>query len=198
MANIDAKTVSQLRKMTGAGMMECKKALVESGGDLDKAVDILRTSGAAKAAKRAGREVKDGVIHPYIHPGAKLGVLLEVDCETDFVARTPDFQEFCHDVAMHIAAEDPLAVRIEDLDSNLVEKERSIYKEQAKQSGKPEKILDKIIDGKMEKFYSQSVLLRQAFVKDTDKTIEDLLKELIGKLGENIQIARFVRFKVGG
>lgn len=197
MADIDAKTVMELRKQTGAGMMDCKKALQECDGDVEKALDHLRKAGIAKAAKKATREVKDGRIHPYIHAGAKLGVLLEVDCETDFVARTDDFVQFCNDVAMHIAAEDPLAINVEDLDSNLVEKEKEIYKEQAKQTGKPENILDKIIEGKIEKFYDDTVLLRQKFIKDTDRTVEDVLKALIAKLGENIQIARFVRYKIG-
>lgn len=198
MAEIEAKIVMDLRKMTGAGMMDCKKALIECGGDVEKAIEHLRKSGLAKAAKKADREVKDGRIHSYIHAGAKLGVLLEVDCETDFVARTEEFVEFCNDVAMHIAAEDPLAVTAEDIDQNLLEKEREIYKEQARQSGKPENILDKIVEGKVDKFLDDTVLLRQKFIKDNDKTVEDVLKALIAKLGENIQIARFVRFKIGG
>ncbi len=198
MAEIEAKIVMDLRKMTGAGMMDCKKALIECDGDVEKAIEHLRKTGLSKAAKKADREVKDGKIHSYIHAGAKLGVLLEVDCETDFVARTEEFIEFCNDVAMHIAAEDPLAVTTDEIDQNLLEKEREIYKEQARQSGKPENILDKIIEGKVDKFLDDTVLLRQKFIKDNDKTVEDVLKALIAKLGENIQIARFVRFKIGG
>ncbi len=197
MADIEAKTVMELRKITGAGMMDCKKALLECEGDIEKAVEHLRKTGIMKAAKKASREVKDGRIQAYIHPGSKLGVLVEIDCETDFVARTDDFIEFCNDIAMHIAAEDPLAVNVEDLDKNLVEKEKEIYKEQARQTGKPEKILDKIVEGKIQKFYDETILMRQNFIKDTDKTIEDILKEIIAKLGENIQIGRFVRFKIG-
>ena len=197
MADIEAKTVMELRRITGAGMMDCKKALLECEGDIEKAIEHLRKTGIMKAAKKASREVKDGRIHAYIHPGSKLGVLVEIDCETDFVARTDDFIEFCNDVAMHIAAEDPLAVNVEDLDKNLVEKEKEIYKEQARQTGKPEKILDKIVEGKIQKFYDETVLMRQSFIKDPDKTIEDILKEIIAKLGENIQIGPFVRLKIG-
>ncbi len=197
MAEIDAQTVQKLRKMTGAGMMDCKKALVECKGDIDEAVEYLRKTGLAKAAKKAGREVKDGRIHAYIHAGAKLGVLLEVDCETDFVARTDEFQQFCNDIAMHIASEDPLVVSEEELDKNLLEKEREIYKEQAKASGKPDNVVDKIVEGKLQKFFDETVLLRQPFIKDTDKTVDDILKDIVAKLGENIQIARFERFKVG-
>jgi len=183
--------------MTGAGMMDCKKALVECEGDIEKAVDHLRKTGLAKAAKRMGREVNEGRIHQYIHPGAKLGVLLEVNCETDFVARTDEFIGFCNDVAMHIAAEDPLAVSVEQLDKNLIEKEKEIYKEQAKATGKPDNVIEKIVEGKMKKFYDETVLLRQPFVKDPDKSISDILNEIIAKLGENIQINRFARFKIG-
>jgi len=197
MANIDAKTVQELRKSTGAGMMDCKKALQECEGDMEAAIDYLRKVGLSKAAKRADRKANQGMINAYIHPGSKLGVLLEVNCETDFVARTDDFQEFVNDVAMHIAAKDPLAVNVEDLDKNIVEKEKQIYKEQIKESGKPEKIWDKIIEGKIEKFYDETVLLRQPFVKHTDKTIQDLLNDLIAKLGENIVVGKFVRFKIG-
>ncbi len=194
---IDAKSVQQLRKMTGAGMMDCKKALVECDGDMEKSVDHLRKSGIAKAAKKIGRVATDGRVHSYIHPGAKLGVLVEILCETDFVARTGDFLDFCNDVAMQIASEDPLAVRVDDLDKNLVEKEIEIFKDQAKATGKPEKVVEKIVQGKLDKYYDQVVLLRQKFIKETDKTIEQLSKELIGKLGENIQIGNFVRFKIG-
>ncbi|HHS51229.1 MAG TPA: translation elongation factor Ts [candidate division Zixibacteria bacterium] len=197
MSDISAKKVQDLRKMTGAGMMDCKKALVECDGDIEKAVEHLRKTGIAKAAKKLGRDVSDGRVHAYIHAGAKLGVLLEVFCETDFVARTEDFINFCNDVAMQIAAEDPLAVTVDQLDPNLVEKEKEIYKGQARESGKPEAMLEKIVDGKIEKFYDQTVLLRQTSIKDSTKTIEQTLQELIGKLGENIQIGNFARFKIG-
>lgn len=197
MADIDAKTVQKLRKMTGAGMMDCKKALKECDCDIEKAVEHLRKTGIAKAAKRAGREANEGRVHAYIHHGGKLGVLVEIYSETDFVARTEDFEQFCNDVAMQIAAEDPLAVTVDDLDDNLIEKEKEIYKEQAKATGKPDNVVEKIVEGKIKKFYDEAVLLRQPFVKDTDKTIEEVLKELMGKLGENIQIGRFVRFKIG-
>lgn len=197
MAEINAKEVQKLRKMTGAGMMDCKKALIECKGDIEKAIDHLRKIGIAKASKKLEREANEGRIHAYIHPGAKLGVLLEVNCETDFVAKTPDFIAFCNDVAMQIASEDPLAVSVENLDKNLIEKEREIFKNQARETGKPENVLEKIVDGKIESFYNNVVLLRQQWIKDPSKTIDDLRKELIGKLGENVVIERFVRFKLG-
>ncbi|MCK5832808.1 translation elongation factor Ts [bacterium] len=197
MSNIDAKQVQTLRKMTGAGMMDCKNALVKSGGDVEKAVENLRKSGIAKAAKKLGREANEGRIHAYIHQGSKLGVLLEVFCETDFVARTEDFIGFCNDIAMQIAAEDPLAVSVEQIDPKIIEKEREIYTEQARATGKPEAMFDRIVNGKIEKFYDQVVLLRQASIKDSNKKIETVLQEIIGKLGENIQLGSFARFKIG-
>ncbi len=196
-SNIDAKKVQELRKMTGAGMMDCKNALVEAEGDIEKAVDNLRKAGIAKAAKKLGREANDGRVHAYIHPGSKLGVLLEVFCETDFVARTADFINFCNDVAMQIAAEDPLAVSVDQIDPAVLDREKAIYKDQALATGKPEAFVEKIVEGKLEKFYDQTVLLRQFSIKEPDKKIETILQELIAKLGENIQLGQFARFKIG-
>ena len=183
--------------MTGAGMMDCKKALTDAGGNADEAVKILRERGIAKAATKSGRETSEGSIASYIHPGDKLGVLVEIACETDFVARTDQFRQFTRDVAMHIAASAPVCVRREEIDPRLIEQERKIYRTQALNEGKPEKILDKIADGKMEKYFSEVVLMEQPFVKDNDKTVDDYLKETIGALGENIQIKRFARFRLG-
>jgi len=194
---ITAKMVKELRDKTGAGMMDCKKALGEAEGDVEKATTILREKGIAKAGSKAGRATKEGVIASYIHPGDKLGVLVEINCETDFVARTDQFKTFCRDVAMHVAASSPVCVRREDIDQAIVEKEREIYRAQMLNEGKPEKIVDKIVDGKIEKFYAESVLMEQPFVKDTDKSVEDYLKETIGSLGENIMINRFARFRLG-
>ena len=194
---ISAALVKQLREKTGAGLMDCKRALQKADGDLEKAVDHLRLAGIAKADKKAGRQVADGLVFSYIHPGEKLGVLLEVNCETDFVAKTDNFQQFVRDVAMHIAATAPRVIRREDLPAEEVEREQAILVEQARQSGKPEQILDKIVLGRLEKFFAENALLEQAFVKDPQKTIEDYLKETISTLGENIVIARFVRFQLG-
>ncbi len=194
---ISADQVKVLREKTGAGMMQCKKALEESKGDVEKAVELLRKSGAAAAEKRVGRSTGEGRIEAYIHPGSRVGVLLEVDCETDFVARTDDFLAFCHDVALHVAAAAPIAVRREEVPADVVERERSIYTDQAKTSGKPETVWPKIIEGRLDKFYEEFVLLEQPFVKDPDLKIRDLLTSLIGKLGENIVIRRFIRFQVG-
>ena len=192
-----AKIVKQLRDISGAGMMDCKKALVESDYNLDKAMDILRKNGIAKAKKKAGRTAKDGVIIPYIHPGSKLGVIAEINCETDFVARTESFQDFSRDIAMHIAATTPIAIKREEVSGVLISKEREIYREQALQSGKPENIVDKMIEGRLNKFYQENVLLEQSFVKDPDKLIQDLLNDTISTLGENIEIKRFSRFQLG-
>lgn len=194
---ISASAVKELRELTGAGMMDCKKALTESQGDVKKAIEILRKNGIAKAQKKVGRSASDGLIIPYIHPGAKLGVLLEINCETDFVARTEGFQEFCKDVAMHIAATSPLSVTKEELSEELIEEEKNILREQSKKSGKPAEIVEKMIEGRMKKFYQESVLLEQSFVKNPDLSIGDLLTETIATLGENISIARFVRFQLG-
>jgi elongation factor Ts len=194
---ITAKLVKELRDATNAGMMDCKKALKETGGDMDKAIEYLRKKGIASASKKEGRETAQGIVGSYIHMGGKVGVLIEVACETDFVARTDDFQEFVHNVAMHIAAASPLAVSRDEVDSALVEKEREIYVGQMKEQGKPDNIIDKIVEGKVDKYYSETVLLEQKYVKDPDMTVEDYLKSVIGKLGENMQIKRFARYQIG-
>ena len=192
-----AKTVKELREISGAGMMDCKKALEESGYDIQKAMDVLRKNGIAKAQKKAGRDAKDGVIMPYIHPGSKLGVLVEINCETDFVARTEGFQDFSRDIAMHIAATSPLAVKREEIAEEVVLKEKEIYKEQSLQSGKPADIVERMVEGRLNKFYQENVLLEQTFVKDPNQTIENLLNDTISTLGENIEIKRFSRFQLG-
>ena len=197
MADITATLVKELRDKSGAGMMDCKSALVEAEGDLDKASDILRKKGIAKATKKADRAANEGRIEAYIHMGSKLGVLLEVNCETDFVANTDDYATFCRDVAMQIAASAPKYVRREEVDQETIDSEVEIYKEQARNQGKPEQILEKIATGKLDKFYSEICLLEQPFVKDADKTIQALLTETIARLGENISIRRFSRFKIG-
>ena len=195
---ITAAIVKELRDKTGAGMMDCKKALTETNGDIDKAIDALRAKGIAKAEKKAGRSAKEGIIYSYIHPtGHKLGVLVEINCETDFVAATDVFVAFAKDIAMQIAAMAPIAVKREEISAEVVEREKAVYKEQVLNEGKPENIADRIITGKLNKFFKENVLLEQEFFKDTDKTVETYLKETIGTLGENIAIARFARFKVG-
>ena len=194
---ISATAVKELRDLSGAGMMDCKKALQEADGDIKKAMGVLRKNGIAKAQKKVGRSASDGVVIPYIHPGSKLGVLLEVNCETDFVARTEGFQGFCKDVAMHIAAASPMAVLREDLSEEVVDSEKNIFREQSKKSGKPDEIIEKMINGRMNKFYQENVLMEQSFVKDPDLSISDLLTETIAKLGENISIARFSRYQLG-
>ena len=197
MAEITAAMVKELREKSGAGMMDCKKALTETDGDFEKALDVLRKKGIAKAAKRADREAKEGVIYSYIHPGSKLGVLVEVNCETDFVANTDDFQGFAKNVAMHIAAASPLAIKREELDQAIVDKEMEIFIDQAKASGKPDNIIEKIAQGRIEKYYAEVCLLEQAYVKDMDVTIQQLLTDTIAKVGENINIKRFARFRIG-
>ena len=197
MANISAQMVKELREMTGAGMMDCKNALVEADGDMEKAVEILRKKGIAKAEKKAGRETKDGLVDAYIHAGGKLGVLVEVNCETDFVANTDDFKTFVRNVAMQIAATNPIAISREDVPEDVINREKEIYREQALSSGKPEHIVDKIAEGKLEKFFAENVLLEQAYIRDPEKTIKDYLTETIAKLGENITIRRFARFRIG-
>ena len=197
MSTISASAVKELREMSGAGMMDCKKALTEASGDLEKAIDILRKTGMAKARKKSGRSAKEGIILPYIHPGAKLGVLLEINCETDFVANTDDFKNLSKDIAMHIAASAPMSVSREEIPQETLEREREIYAEQARQSGKPENIIEKMIEGRLNKFYQENVLLEQTFVKDPDKTVADLITETVAKLGENILISRFSRFQLG-
>jgi len=197
MADITAAMVKELRDKSGAGMMDCKKALQEAEGDFEKAMEVLRKKGIAKAAKRAGKEAKEGLVASYIHPGSKLGVLVEINCETDFVANTDQFKEFAKNVAMHIAASNPLAVAREQIDADLVAKEMEIYKEQALASGKPEHIVEKIVLGKMEKYYSEVCLLEQPYVKDPDKSVKDLLTETVARIGENIAIRQFARFRIG-
>ena len=177
--------------------MECKSALEESNGDMEGAIDILRARGAAKAAKRAAREASDGAIGSYIHMGGKIGVLIEVNCETDFVAKTDQFQQLVRDIAMHIAAANPTGIRREDIGADVVERERGVYREQMKESGKPEHIWDKIIDGKMEKFYAESTLLEQPFVKNPDQTVNQLITEVSAKTGEKIEVRRFARYSLG-
>jgi len=195
---IPAKLVAELRARTGAGMMDCKKALEETDGDLEKAVDVLRTKGAAKADKRAGREASEGVIGSYVHFDGSVGVLVELNSETDFVARTEDFKALAKDIAVHIAATNPLAVRIEDLPAELVARERKVYESQVAEQKKPENIRAKIVDGMMRKFYEERVLLEQRFVKDDKRTVGELVKELSGKTGEKVGIRRFARLELGG
>ncbi len=194
---VSASMVKDLREKTGAGMMDCKKALSQTGGDFQKAVDYLRQKGLATAAKRAGRIASEGRIGSYIHAGGKIGVMVEVNCETDFVAKTDDFQVFAKDVAMHIAASNPSYVRREEVPPEVLEREKEIYRAQARDAKKPEKIIDKIVDGKLEKFYGEACLLEQPFVKDPDISIQDLLNGFIGKVGEKVEIRRFTRFQVG-
>jgi elongation factor Ts len=197
MAAITAALVNELRQRTGAGMMECKKALVEANGDIAEGEVILRKRGIAAAGKKAGRATKQGLIGTYIHAGGQLGVMVEVNCESDFVARTDDFKELVHDVAMHIAAADPKYLRREDVPADVLDKEREIARDRARNEGKPDKVLDRIVEGRIAKYYEEVCLLDQPFVKEATMTIEQLVKAKIAKLGENMSIARFVRFKVG-
>jgi elongation factor Ts len=197
MVEISAKSVMELRKSTGLGMMDCKQALKETDGDIEKAVEYLRKKGMAAVEKRAGRDATDGLIVSYIHPGSRLGVLVEVNCETDFVARTEDFQQFASDVSMHIAASQPLAIKREDIEAELIERERGIYLEQAKNEGKPEQIAEKIVQGRVEKFYQENCLMEQPFVKNPDQTIEQMITELTAKIGEKIGVSRFSCFRLG-
>jgi len=194
---VTAQMVKELRERTSAGMMDCKNALVESAGDMDKAIELLRTKGLASAAKKAGRSTTEGAVASYIHAGGKIGVLVEVNCETDFVARTDEFQELVRDVAMHIAASDPRFLERSEVTHGDLEAEKRIYRQQAIDEGKPEKIVDRIVEGKMDKYYSQTVLLEQPFVKDPDKTVGELIAEKVGKIGENIQVRRFTRYLLG-
>lgn len=195
MADITLEMIQQLRERTGIGMMDCKKALTEAGGDVEKAIELLRKKGALLAEKRAGKETAEGLVKAYIHPGNNVGVLLELNCETDFVARTEDMDQFAHNVAMQIAAFRPVCVESKDVDPTIIEKERAIYKEQL--AGKPAEIIDKIIEGKLEKYYTEICLLNQPYIKNDKVTVGDVLKDLIAKMGENIKIKRFVRFEVG-
>jgi elongation factor Ts len=195
--NVDAGLVKKLRDACGAGIMDCKMALNEAEGDMDEAIKILRTKGMASADKKASRTANEGIVDYYIHPGAKVGVLVEVNCETDFVARNEDFKAFVHDVAMHIAAASPVWVSRDDIPEETKAAELEIYSAQAKASGKPEPVIQKIAEGKLTKWYSTVALLEQEFVKEPEKTIDDLRRELVGKIGENIEIRRFARFRVG-
>jgi elongation factor Ts len=194
---ITAQMVKQLRERTGAPMMDCKSTLTEAKGDLEAAVDLLRKKGLAAAAKKAGRITAEGAVGSYIHGGGKLGVLVEVNCETDFVARTDEFQELVRDIAMHIAAAEPRYVSRDEVTPEALDRERAIYKEQAAASGKPEKVLERIVEGKIEKFYAEAVLLEQPFVKNSDLTVGQMIAEKVGRIGENIQVRRFARYKLG-
>jgi elongation factor Ts len=195
--NVTAQMVKELRERTGAGMMDCKKALVETQGDMDEAVAALRKKGLAAAAKKAGRVTAEGAVGSYIHAGGKIGVLVEVNCETDFVARTDDFQQLVKDVAMHIAAADPRFVHRDEVTADVLAREREVYHDQAVAAGKPAQVVDRIVAGKLEKFYAESVLLEQPFVKDTDHTVGEMIAEKVGKIGENIQVRRFARYVLG-
>lgn len=194
---VNAQMVKQLRERTGAPMMDCKAALTDAKGDMDKAVEVLRKKGLAAAAKKAGRVTAEGAVGAYIHAGGKIGVLAEVNCETDFVARTDQFQELVRDIAMHIAASDPRFVHRDEVTADVLERERAIYREQAAASGKPPAVVERIVAGKVEKFYSEFVLLEQPFVKDPDHTVGEMIAERIGRIGENIQVRRFTRYKLG-
>ena len=197
MTTISATLVKQLREKTGAGMMDCKQALVECDADIDSAVDFLRKKGLATAQKRAGRAMTEGTVQSYIHMGGKLGVMVEVNCETDFVAKNEDFLAFAKNIAMHIAATNPLGIRAEDVAEEIVNREKEIYQAQALEMGKPENVIPKIVEGKMNKFFKDNCLLNQPYVRDPELTVQDLLNELIAKIGENISIRRFVRFQTG-
>lgn len=195
--NITSQMVKELRDKTNAGMMDCKKALTETQGDMEKAVDFLRQKGLAVALKRAGRATSEGIVQTYIHAGGKLGVMVEVVCESDFVAKTDDFMGFARDMAMHIAASSPIAIQRQEVPVEVAEREKEIYKQQALDSGKPAQIADKMVTGKMDKYFSEVCLMEQNFVKNPDLTVQDLLNELIAKMGENIAIKKFARFQVG-
>ena len=194
---IDAKLVKDLRDKTGAGMMDCKKALVDSEGDINLALDNLRKSGIAKAEKKGARETREGLVYSYIHAGGRLGVLLELNCETDFVAKTDGFIELSHNLAMQIAATNPLALDRESIDESVINREREIYSDQAKSEGKPENIIEKMVEGRLTKFFQESCLMEQTYIKDSDKKVTDIFTETIASLGENISINRFVRFAIG-
>jgi elongation factor Ts len=194
---VSANIVKQLREKTGAGFMDCKKALAETGGDVEKAIDYLRKRGVAAAAKKADRVVTDGAVGAYVHPGGKVGVLLEINCETDFVARNAEFQALLKDMAMQVAAANPRYVRREEVSAEESEREKSIYRQQALETGKPEKVIEKIVEGKMERFYSEVCLLEQPFIKDPDRKVSAVINDAIARLGENIQVRRFARYHLG-
>ncbi len=195
--NVPAQLVKELRERTGAGFSDCRTALLEAGGNVEEAINVLRKKGQAAAQKKAQREATEGLVGHYIHAGGKIGVIVEVNCESDFVARTEDFQRLCHDIAMHIAALDPRYVRREEVTPEILEREREIYSEQARATGKPEPVIEKIVAGKMEKFYGETCLYEQHFIKDESLTVQELINQMIAKLGENISVRRFVRLKVG-
>lgn len=197
MAEITAAMVKELRDKTGSGMMDCKRALAENAGDIEKSLDYLRKKGLAKAQKRAGRATSEGVVFSYIHQGSKLGVMVEINCESDFVAKTDDFLEFAKNVAMHIAATNPGGLNPEDIPEEIVAREREIYRSQALEQGKPENIVDKIVEGQVQRFFKESCLMSQPYIRDPKKTIAEITTEAIAKIGENIQIKRFVRFQIG-
>jgi elongation factor Ts len=194
---ISADAIKELRQRTGVGVMDCKKALLECSGNVNEAIDFLRRKGLAKAAKRAGRQTAEGLITSYIHPGGKIGVLVDIDCETDFVARTEDFQILAKEIAMHIAAMNPIAIRREDVPPQFIEKEKEILRAEAASSGKPKKVVDKIVEGRLEKFFAEQCLLEQAYIKNPDITVKDLIYGAIAKVGENITVQRFTRYQVG-
>jgi len=195
--SIDAKLVKALRDRTGAGMMDCKKALVKSNGDMDNAIDFLRKSGIAKAEKKGSRETKEGIIYSYIHSGGRLGVLIELNCETDFVAKTDEFTELAHNFAMQVAATNPVSLDRDDVSPELIDREKNIYLDQAKKEGKPDAIIQKMVDGRINKFFQESCLMEQTYIKDPDKKVADLLNETISSLGENISINQYTRFAIG-
>jgi elongation factor Ts len=194
---ITASLVKELRERTGAGMMECKRALAEANGNIDQAIDVLRKQGMARASSKAGREARQGLVHAYIHPGAQLGVLIEVDCETDFVARTDDFQELVRNLAMQAAATNAQAVDRAGIDPAAIERERAIFLEQARATGKPDAVLQKIVDGKIEKYFEEVCLLEQPYIRDPDRRVKELVDQAISKLGENIVVRRFAKFRIG-
>ncbi|HEX2714483.1 MAG TPA: translation elongation factor Ts [Candidatus Acidoferrales bacterium] len=196
-ANIPAQLVKELRERTGAGFSDCRAALIEASGDIEQAINVLRKRGQAAAQKKAQREATEGLVSSYIHTGGKIGVIVEVNCESDFVARTEDFQRLCHDIAMHVAALDPRFVRREEVTPEILEREGEIYREQARATGKPDAVIEKIVAGKMEKFYEETCLYEQHFIKDESLTVRELINQVIAKLGENIAVRRFVRLKVG-
>ena len=195
--NIPAQLVKELRERTGAGFAACREALIETKGDIEQAINVLRKKGQAAAQKKAQRATSEGMVGYYIHAGGKIGVLVEVNCESDFVARTEDFQKLCHDVAMHIAALDPRFLKREEVTQEILDRERDIYKDQAKQTGKPDNVIEKIVNGKMEKFYEENCLYEQHFIRDESVTVKELIDQAIAKVGENIAVRRFARFKVG-
>lgn len=197
MSKVDLSLIQKLRDKTGVGMMDCKKALIESNGDMDKAVDLLRKKGASIAEKRSGNATAEGLVHAYIHPGSRIGVMVEINCETDFVARTADMKQFAQDLCMHITAMKPLYVSAAQVDEAYLEKERTFFTEQLLEQGKPEKMVGQIVEGKIQKMYADICLIDQKFVKNDQITVEDLLRDLIAKMGENIKISRFARFEIG-